>query len=59
MMLDFQFQPSVGVDGVTVMADFPFSALPLQDDDIKETINLFGSNTTNVGITGEVDSDET
>lgn len=58
MFIDFQYTPGFGIDGLTVMADFPFIAKPLAPGDIKETIFIQGSNSNSPSIQGQVDTDE-
>lgn len=58
MILDFQ-QPTIAGPGVVAFPDFPYTALPKQPSEIKETILLTGSSTgTTTRITGTADQQE-
>ena len=53
MVIDYQ-QPSVAGVGVIVYPDIAVLALPIQPSNIKETVVIMGSTSSNsVSITGE------
>lgn len=58
MFIDYQYCPGIGIDGLTVTADFPFASRPLPPSELVETIYITGSNQNDSGMLGTVDTDE-